>query len=139
MFLTNHAHGVARDPNLRLRDLAFEVGVTERAAQRIVRELAEAGDLTWERCGRRNQHTIHLDRRAFRHRLEARRSIGDVIALLDADAHPATAPRRDGGGSSVIQHNTQATVSVGEGVLNGARRTCAIGPRRVSRCWLWAT
>ena len=47
-FLTNHAHAllsIARDPGLRLRDVAEQVGVTERAAQRIVSDLVDAGYL----------------------------------------------------------------------------------------------
>lgn len=43
-FLTNHAHVLlclARDPELRLRDVAERVGVTERAVQRIVADLEE--------------------------------------------------------------------------------------------------
>lgn len=87
-FFTNHAHVLlclARDRDLRLRDLALNVGITERAAQRIVRDLAEADYITCERHGRRNRYTLHLER-SLRHRLEAHRAIGDVVALLDIDA-----------------------------------------------------
>ena len=54
-FLTNHAHVLLlldKDPDLRLRDLAAAVGITERAAQRIVSELIEGGYLTRQRVGR---------------------------------------------------------------------------------------
>ncbi len=94
-FFTNHAHillCLARDPDLRLRDLALDVGITERAAQRIVRDLADAGYITCERHGRRNRYTLHLER-ALRHRLEAHRAIGDVIALLGVDPKAASSPR----------------------------------------------
>ncbi len=61
-FLTNHAHVllcVARDPGARLRDVADVVGITERAAQRIVAELEEAGYLTRTRDARRNRYEVH--------------------------------------------------------------------------------
>lgn len=81
-FLTNHAHLLillARDPRLRIRDLAAGVGITERAAQQIVTDLAEAGYLTRARVGRRNAYAINPGR-PFRHPLEAGR---DVQSLLD--------------------------------------------------------
>jgi MarR family len=61
-FLTNHAQVlvcIARDPGVRLRDIGERVGITERAAHRIVAELAAAGYITRERNGRRNQYTIN--------------------------------------------------------------------------------
>ena len=64
-FLTNHAHAllsIARDPGLRLRDVAEQVGVTERAAQRIVSDLVDAGYLERLRDGRRNSYRVRPDR-----------------------------------------------------------------------------
>src|SRR5207248_1809929 len=61
-FLTNHAQVlacIARDPGIRLRDIGERIGITERAAHRIVVELAEAGYITRERNGRRNRYTIN--------------------------------------------------------------------------------
>lgn len=61
-FLTNHAQVlvcIARDPGVRLRDIGERVGITERAAHRIVGDLADAGYITRERHGRRNQYTIN--------------------------------------------------------------------------------
>jgi predicted transcriptional regulator len=81
-FLTNHSHVLlclARDPELRLRDVAERVGITERAVQRIVSELEEAGYITRSRNGRRNLYEVHPDR-PLRHPIEAHR---DVSALLD--------------------------------------------------------
>lgn len=80
-FLSNHAHVVvciARDPSIRLRDIAAAVGITERAAQRIVSELAEAGYLERTRSGRRNRYRVRLDR-PLRHPLEAEAELGSVI------------------------------------------------------------
>jgi len=67
---------------MRLRDVATQVGITERAVQRIVTELEEAEILTREREGRRNRYTIHTDQR-LRHPLESHSTVG---ALLDAVA-----------------------------------------------------
>lgn len=61
-FLTNHAQvlvGIARDPGVRLRDIGDRVGITERAAHRIVAELADAGYIERERNGRRSRYTIN--------------------------------------------------------------------------------
>ncbi|MGZ4205625.1 MAG: MarR family transcriptional regulator, partial [Actinomycetota bacterium] len=52
---------IARDPGMRLRDIGDRVGITERAAARIVTELATAGYLTRERSGRRTRYTINAD------------------------------------------------------------------------------
>jgi predicted transcriptional regulator len=60
-FLTNHAQVlvcIANDPGVRLREIAERVGITERAVHRIVVELGDAGYVTRERTGRRNQYTV---------------------------------------------------------------------------------
>ena len=83
-FLTNHAHVmicVAQDPNIRLRDVAERVGITERAAQRIVADLVEAGYLERNREGRRNSYRLNPDL-PLRHPLERQHSIGEVIEVL---------------------------------------------------------
>lgn len=87
-FLTNHAQVllcIRRDGGVRLRDIAVLVGITERAAQKIVSDLSEAGYLRVERIGRRNRYTIH-SRRPLRHRLERGHVIGDLLDLLEQDA-----------------------------------------------------
>jgi DNA-binding MarR family transcriptional regulator len=61
-FLTNHARVllcIARDPAVRLREIGVQVGITERAAYRIVTELVAAGYISRERTGRRNRYTVH--------------------------------------------------------------------------------
>ena len=83
-FLSNHTHVLvclAADPDQTLRDVAAQVGITERAVQRIVSELETAGALTREREGRRNRY--RLDRSLpLRHPLEQHRRIGDVLDLV---------------------------------------------------------
>jgi DNA-binding MarR family transcriptional regulator len=63
-FLTNHGLAmlcIAADPRVRMRDIASEVGITERAAQRIVGDLVDADYLDRTREGRRNVYTVRND------------------------------------------------------------------------------
>lgn len=92
-FLTNHAQVllcVANDPDIRLRDVAETVGITERAAQRIVVELAEAGFLQRERHGRRNRYLIN-EKTEMRHPAQQGYEIGELLNLLAKSAAVATA------------------------------------------------
>jgi DNA-binding MarR family transcriptional regulator len=85
-FLTNHAHvlvAVSRDPDLRQRDIAALVGITEGAVQRIVHELEVAGYLRHERVGRRNRYQVVTDL-PLRHPLETNHTVGDILATLNA-------------------------------------------------------
>lgn len=89
-FLTNHAHAllcIARDPGIRLRDVAERVGVTERAAQRIVNDLVEAGYLERLREGRRNYYRVRADR-PLRHPVERGHRIGEILAVLREPREP---------------------------------------------------
>jgi hypothetical protein len=83
-FLTNHAQVllcIAHDPEIRLRQIGDAVGITERAAHRIVVELAAAGYIARKRNGRRNHYTIqsHLP---LPDPLARNQKIGDLLAIL---------------------------------------------------------
>lgn len=83
-FLSNHAHVLlclARDPDMRLRDVAVAVGITERGTHRIVNELEEAGVISRVREGRRNHYEIDPDV-PLRHALESERTVGSLLASL---------------------------------------------------------
>jgi len=83
-FLTNHARVlicIAHDPGVRLIDISERVGITERAAHRIVVELAAAGYITRKRNGRRNQYTIQSGLR-LPDRVTKERNVGDLLAVL---------------------------------------------------------
>ena len=87
-FLTNHTHVllcIYREPEIRLRDVAALVGITERMVQKVVAELVEAGYLTVAKQGRRNVYSIS-ERLRLRHPLEAHHEIGELLALLAAPA-----------------------------------------------------
>jgi DNA-binding IclR family transcriptional regulator len=86
-FLTNHAHVllcISQDAGMRLRDVAQEVGITERAAQRIIAELVADGYLTRQRDGRRNTYQLYPEL-PLRHALERHHQIGDLIRALGPD------------------------------------------------------
>jgi predicted ArsR family transcriptional regulator len=86
-FLTNHSHVLiclAGEPDLRLRDVANRVGITERAVQRIVADLEEAGALTRSRDGRRNRYKVHVDQ-PLRHPIESHRRISDLLNMVETD------------------------------------------------------
>jgi predicted transcriptional regulator len=88
-FLTNHGLTllcIAEDPRARMRDIAATVGITERAAQRIVSDLVGAGYLDRARDGRRNSYTVRLDLQV---KLPNQRDV-DLGALMKVLA-PATA------------------------------------------------
>jgi DNA-binding IclR family transcriptional regulator len=97
-FLSNHAHVllcIYRDPTSRLRDVSAEVGITERAAQRIVSELEDEGYLRRERSGRRNEYKLDPGV-PLRHPLESGHSVGELLALLaPGDAQIASASGAD--------------------------------------------
>ena len=88
-FLTNHTHVllcVAADPHARIRDVAERVGITERAVQRIIADLEEAGYLSHEREGRRNTYRVRPNM-PLRHPMEKK---SRVAALLALTAPPST-------------------------------------------------
>jgi DNA-binding IclR family transcriptional regulator len=83
-FLTNHARlllCVAECPDIRIRELAEAVGITERAAFLIISDLEDAGYIERERVGRRNRYTVHPHQQ-MRHPLEREHTIGDLLESL---------------------------------------------------------
>ena len=72
---------VARDPNVRVREIAQAVGITERAVQRILSELEDANVIARTRHGRRTHYEIN-DRVPLRHPIEADHSVGELMRLV---------------------------------------------------------
>jgi hypothetical protein len=90
-FLTSHARVllcIAQDPGIRLREIGERAGVTERAAHRIVGDLAGAGYLSRERHGRRNRYTINSNL-TLPDPIARRQRVGDLLTLL---TEPSSAP-----------------------------------------------
>jgi len=97
-FLTNHARVllcIARDPGLRLRDMADALDITERSAFAIVADLTEAGYVLKERDGRRNRYSIqhHMP---LPDPTDRERTVGEVLDLLVGKKirAPQAVPRR---------------------------------------------
>ncbi|WP_328946200.1 MarR family transcriptional regulator [Streptomyces sp. NBC_00250] len=98
-FLTNHARVlvvIARDPDVRLRDVAVACEVTERTVQAIVADLEAAGYLAHAREGRRNRYRLSSGMR-FRHPLEGDYEITGLLDLLKADPRGGPVPHVEAG------------------------------------------
>jgi DNA-binding MarR family transcriptional regulator len=83
-FLTNHAQvllAISRQPTARMRDIAEDVGITERAAQRIVGDLVEEGYIERRRVGRRNEYEVREGAR-MRHPLARDHEVGEILSAL---------------------------------------------------------
>jgi len=83
-FLSNHTQVllcIQRDPDVRYRDIAEMVGITERAAQRIVADLIESGYVESERVGRRNHYRVNAGI-AMRHPAQEGHDVGELLRLL---------------------------------------------------------
>jgi DNA-binding transcriptional ArsR family regulator len=115
-FLTNHARVllcVARDPDIRLREIAECVGVTERSAHKLVGELEAEGYLKRRRVGRRNAYELAPDRPLGDDVGVSQHEVGELLALLlrepgtsrlrfavrDGDGRRAPRPERRGAGT----------------------------------------
>ena len=84
-FFSNHAHvliALAKDPELRVRDLAEQVGITERAVAQILADLQEARVLTKRRVGRRNVYLIDV-KAPLRHPVESHGTVADILRLAE--------------------------------------------------------
>jgi DNA-binding IclR family transcriptional regulator len=115
-FLTNHAHVllcVAHEPQIRLREIAEAVGITERAAHRIIAELEDGGYISRQRKGRRNSYSFHPDtvmrHPNLQHSMLGDLTLGELVAPL-------------------IDPHTQLN-GHGAGLMNGGRLHAADGNR----------
>jgi DNA-binding IclR family transcriptional regulator len=84
-FVTNHTQVllcIARDPDVRLRDIADAVGVTVGSAQRILADLVEASYVQRERHGRRNRYVVNREAPMLRHTAQDGHDIGGLLDLL---------------------------------------------------------
>ena len=93
-FLTNHTQVllcIAQDVDTTLRDVSIKVGITERAAQRIVADLVDAEIIDRRRVGRRNHYLVNRDA-AMRHAAQANHQIGPLLDLLQPQPQPTRTP-----------------------------------------------
>ena len=97
-FLTNHGQVlvcIARDPGVRLREIGQRVGITERAAHRLVTELAAGGYITVQRNGRRNQYTVN-PQLPLPDAIAREQNVGELLEILTATREPAPKSGRSG-------------------------------------------
>ena len=94
-FLTNHAQAllcVARDPGVRLREVATALGITERAAFGIVNDLVESGYVVKDKNGRRNRYAVQLDK-PLPEALLRQRTVAELLNLIaDTPSAPEAPP-----------------------------------------------
>lgn len=93
-FLSNHTHVLVcldRQRDIRLRDIAQQVGITERAVINLLSELESAGVITRTKDGRRNIYTVHRGEH-FRHNIERNTTVGDLLDLVNANLASETSP-----------------------------------------------
>jgi predicted ArsR family transcriptional regulator len=97
-FLTNHANVlfcIERDNSARIRDIAERVGITERAAQKILRDLEQEGYISVAKRGRRNTYRVHTSR-PLRHSFQKGYSVGDLLHALPPPPQGGRPSRRRG-------------------------------------------
>lgn len=70
-----------------MRDIAAAIGITERAAHRILSELVEDGYVLREKQGRRNRYQV-VPELPLRHPLVQEREVGDLLEVLIGSAQP---------------------------------------------------
>lgn len=95
-FFSNYGHVLvclARNHKARLRDVAQDVGITERAVQKIVRDLQDAGFVTVSKQGRCNRYRINR-RKALRHTLESQVTVGKLLTLVAPAVRSSSAATR---------------------------------------------
>jgi DNA-binding IclR family transcriptional regulator len=93
-FLTNHARvlaAIARDPGTRVRDIAAQCLLTERAVQKIIADLEAGGYLTHRRTGRTNFYTV-VAATPLRHPADAGSTVDDLLAVLTLRPQERVAP-----------------------------------------------
>ena len=83
-FLSNYAHVLvclADNPAATIREIAVEVGITERSAMRLITQLDDAGIIRREKEGRRNHYLVDVNA-PLRHPLEAHCTVGQLLEIL---------------------------------------------------------
>jgi len=97
-FFSNYGHVLvclAKNREARLRDVALEVGITERAVQKIVRDLQDKGFVTVSKQGRCNRYRIN-NRKTLRHALESNCTVGKLLSLVLKSPKAAAEPDSTG-------------------------------------------
>ena len=118
-FFSNYGHVLvclARNREARLRDVAADVGITERAVQKIVRDMQDAGIITVSKQGRCNRYRINR-RKSLRHGLESHCSVGKLLNLV---AKPAPGQAAAAGAATSGPEAVESAAPAGESALTSA-------------------
>jgi len=133
-YLTNHAHvllAIARDHDVRLREIAAQVGITERAVQKIIAELEEAGALTKSRDGRRNHYEVNANV-SLRHPMESHRTLDALVRMVHGDQVTAETATNGHGSETRDGHGASTLPSRANGGSNGSPNSSLNGNARVN-------
>ena len=93
-FITTHGLvllAISQNPEIRVRDIALQVGITERAVQRIVADLIDARYLSSTRRGRRNVYQVHAEVH-LPHPTTRHQQVGALMATLMASGPETSGP-----------------------------------------------
>jgi DNA-binding MarR family transcriptional regulator len=132
---SNHGHVLvclASDSDARLRDVAADVGITERAVQKIVRDLQTNGMISVTKHGRRNRYRIH-NKKNLRHELEAHCTLGDLMRLV-AGSKPARREFQNDyitGSNDIPVTQVEAKPAVVESAQTDISETESLAPKSV--------
>lgn len=86
-FLSNHGHvivQISKNPNIRLTELAAQVGITDRRIREIITDLREAGYLEITKSGRRNAYRVH-EEMPLRHTAEATHTVAELLDIFETN------------------------------------------------------
>ena len=122
---SNHGHVLvclARDPEARLRDVAAAVGITERAVQKIVRDLQQSDMISVSKQGRRNQYRIHR-KAGLRHELEADSNVGGLIDFVSGKVKTVkvAAKPAESAATAILKKDKKATEPASPAVVDKVR------------------
>lgn len=83
-FLSNHGHVLvylSRNAECLIKDIAADIGITERSAQMILGDLEDSGYISTSKVGRRNVYTLN-SKMKFRHPAEANKPISALLRIF---------------------------------------------------------
>lgn len=126
---SNHGHVLiclSRDPQARLRDVAADVGITERAVQKIVRDLQDVGMISVTKNGRRNSYRIH-QKSSLRHDIEAGCTLKDLFKVVNK----TTVEKQVSKENQSIEKGTEAT-QPGSATIPANPFPSALAPKKQS-------
>lgn len=84
-FLSNHGHVVvqiSKNPDIKLTELATQIGITERRVREIISDLRDAGYLEVTKNGRRNSYRL-IEKKPLRHSAESTHTLTELLSIFN--------------------------------------------------------